>query len=346
MPEKLSQSQIDALLHKMSEGAEIKQEPVQKLKEYDFRAPRKFTKEQLKALDGLHETLARVLSSYFSSVLRIPCEIEIVPAEEQRFYEYSNSLPDNAMLGLMNLSSSPNECDETTIMVDLTASLGFQLIDRLLGGNGKGLPPDRSFTDIEIAILYHVMENVTRRFDDVWKNSFNIDFRLDQIETNPRLLQLFAPEDIVVIAMLEVKIGGNTNTITICLPADLLEQTVDRFSRRFNKVKKQQDPDQERMKKQLILENVCESELEMKAIFDEFTMPLHEILGLQPMDVIPLRKPVNSDVAVTIDDVMWFTAKLGETKRKKAIKLNNIVEQTEMVTNGQQSADSPQQHGA
>ena len=346
MPEKLSQSQIDALLHKMSEGAEIKQEPVQKLKEYDFRAPRKFTKEQLKALDGLHETLARVLSSYFSSVLRIPCEIEIVPAEEQRFYEYSNSLPDNAMLGLMNLSSSTNECDETTIMVDLTASLGFQLIDRLLGGNGKGLPPDRSFTDIEIAILHHVMENVTRRFDDVWKNSFNIDFRLDQIEANPRLLQLFAPEDIVVIAMLEVKIGGNTNTITICLPADLLEQTVDRFSRRFNKVKKQQDPDQERMKKQLILENVCESELEMKAIFDEFTMPLHEILGLQPMDVIPLRKPVNSDVAVTIDDVMWFTAKLGETKRKKAIKLNNIVEQTEMVTNGQQSADSPQQHGA
>ena len=100
------------------------------------------------------------------------------------------------------------------------------------------------------------------------------------------------------------------------------------------------------MKKQLVLENVCESELEMKAVFDEFTMPLHEILGLQPMDVIPLHKTVNSDISITIDDTVWFTAKLGETKRKKAIKLNNIVEQTEMVTNGQQSADVPRQHGA
>lgn len=346
MPEALSQKQIDDLLHKMSQGAEVKQEPVQKLKEYDFRAPRKFTKEQLKALDGLHETLSRVLSSYFSSILRVPCEIETAPAEEQRYYEYSNSLPDNAMLGLMGVKSSTNECDETTVMVDLTSSLSFQLIDRLLGGSGKGTPPDRSFTDIEIAILQNVMQNITRRFDDVWKNSFNIDFNLDQVETNPRLLQLFAPEDIVVIAMLEVKIGGNTNTITICLPAELLEQTVDRFSRKFTKVKKQQDPNQEKMKKRLILENVCESELEMKTIFDEFTMPLHEILSLQPMDVIPLHKSVNSDVVVTIDDTVWFTAKLGETKRKKAIKLNNIVEQTEMVTNGQQSADGPKQHGA
>lgn len=342
MPEKLSQSQIDALLHKMSEGAEIKQEPVQKLKEYDFRAPRKFTKEQLKALDGLHETLARILASYFSSVLRVPCEIEIAPAEEQRFYEYSNSLPDNAMLGLMNVSSTTNECDETTIMVDLTSQLSFQLVDRLLGGSGKGATPDRGFTDIEIAILHHVLENVTRRFDEVWKNSFNIDFRLDQVETNPRLLQLYAPEDIVVIAMLEVKMSGNTNTITICLPAELLEQTVDRFSRKFTKAKKQQRPDQEKLKKQMILENVCESELEMKAIFDEFSMPLRDILSLQPMDVIPLRKSVNSGVNVTIDNTVWFTAKLGETKRKKAIKLNTIVEQTEMVKNGQQSADSPQ----
>lgn len=346
MPEKLSQTQIDALLHRIAEGTEVQQDNAPKLKEYDFRAPRKFTKEQLKALDGLHETLARVLSSYFSSILRIPCEIETEPAEEQRFYEYSNSLPDNAMLGLMGLSSPTNECDETTILVDLTASLGFQLIERLLGGSGKGAVPDRSFTDIEIAILHNVLENITRRFDDVWKNSFNIDFNLDQVETNPRLLQLFAPEDIVVIAMLEVKIGGNTNTITICLPAELLEQTIDQFNRKFTKSKKQQDPNQERLKKQLILENVCESELEMKAIFDEFTLPLNTILSLQPMDVIPLQKSVNSDFAVTIDDTVWFTAKLGETKRRKAIKINNIVEQTEMVTNGQQSADGPRQHGA
>lgn len=338
MPEKLSQSQIDALLNKMAAGTEVQEKPAQKLKEYDFRAPRKFTKEQLKALDGLHETLGRVLASYFSSVLRVPCEIEPYAAEEQRFYEYSNSLPDSTMLGLLNVTSDTHECDEATVLVDLTSTMSFQMVDRLLGGSGKGPVPDRSFTDIEIAILRNVLEQITTRFDDVWKTSFNIDFSLASIETNPRLLQIYAPEDIVVITMMNIKIAGNSNTISVCLPAEFLEQTVEHFSRKFAKNKKQHNPEQEKMKKQMILENVCESELEMKAVFDEFAMPLQEILQLQPLDVIPLRKTVGSDISVMVDDTVWFTAKLGETKKCKAIKLNNIVEQTEMVTSGQQSA--------
>jgi len=325
---------------------DLSERPVQKLKEYDFRAPRKFTKEQLKALDGLQETLARVLASYFSSVLRIPCEIDAAAAEEQRFYEYGNSLPDNTMLGLLNVSSPTNECDDTTMMIDLTSALSFQLFDRLLGGPGNSPAPERGFTDVEIAILQDILQQMARRVDDVWKNTFNIDFKLDSIETNPRLLQLFAPEDIVVITMMNIRIAGTSNTFSMCLPAELLEQTVDRFSRKFAKTKKQQDPDQEKVKKQMILENVCESDLEMTVIFDQFSMPLHEILNLQPMDVIPLHKHVDSDIGVYIDNTEWFTAKLGETKKRKVIKLNHIVEQTEMMNNGQQSAGEPQQHGA
>ena len=54
MPEQLSQSQIDALLKKMASGGEDVQEEKQKIKEYDFKSPKKFTKEQLKAMDGLY----------------------------------------------------------------------------------------------------------------------------------------------------------------------------------------------------------------------------------------------------------------------------------------------------
>ena len=52
MPEQLSQAQIDALLKKMSSG-EVAVEEKQTIKEYDFKSPKKFTKEQLKAMDGL-----------------------------------------------------------------------------------------------------------------------------------------------------------------------------------------------------------------------------------------------------------------------------------------------------
>lgn len=51
MAEQLSQSQIDALLKRMSSGEVDVEEPAHKAREYDFRSPKKFTKEQLKALD-------------------------------------------------------------------------------------------------------------------------------------------------------------------------------------------------------------------------------------------------------------------------------------------------------
>lgn len=50
MAEQLSQSQIDALLKRMSSGEVDVEEPAHKAREYDFRSPKKFTKEQLKAL--------------------------------------------------------------------------------------------------------------------------------------------------------------------------------------------------------------------------------------------------------------------------------------------------------
>ena len=53
-------------------------------------------------------------------------------------------------------------------------------------------------------------------------------------------------------------------------------------------------------------------------------------MQLQPDDVIPLGKKVGSDVLVTVGKVPWFTAKLGQTKKKKAIRLNDI------VTNGEE----------
>ena len=58
MPEQLSQAQIDALLNRMNTGGEVvepaREEEPDKAKEYAFKSPKKFTKEQLKALDGLH----------------------------------------------------------------------------------------------------------------------------------------------------------------------------------------------------------------------------------------------------------------------------------------------------
>ena len=326
MPEQLSQSQIDALLKKMSSGEVDVQDDAQKVREYDFKSPKKFTKEQLKSLDSLHETFSRMLASYFSGLLRTVCDIEVVQIEEQRYYEYNNALPDVALIGLVDIKPENKRYDDATMIVDLATTIGYYIIDRVLGGPGTGYDLSRNYTEIEIAILSNVFEKIAQQLHDTWSSNLEINTKLNRLETNSRLLQVFAPEDIVVIVMMNIKFGEKLEgTMSICIPAEFLEKVIDTFSLRYARTAKKQEPAREEAKKRIILENVCESDMEIKAIFDEFKLELQDIIQLQPDDIIPLNKSIDSDVLITVDKAPWFTAKLGESKQKKAIKLQNIV---------------------
>ena len=343
MPEQLSQSQIDALLQKMSSGEVQVQEETIKVKEYDFKSPKKFTKEQFRSLDSLHETFSRLLSSYFSGLLRTVCEIEVLQIEEQRYYEYNNALPDLSLIGLIEMKPEDKRYDEARMVLNLPTDIGFYLIDRVLGGPGTGFSLNRNYTDIEIAILFNILTNITQRLQDTWNNNLPSSASLSSIETNPRLLQVFAPEDIVVVIMMSIKMGDSLDgSMNICIPSDFLEQVIDTFSLRFVHSNKRQDPEKEEAKKRIILESVCESDMEIQAVFDEFHLELRDIMQLQPDDVIPLNKPIDSDVLIKIGRVPWFTAKLGEIKQKKAIKLQNIVSNGDEGVQWEKSETSPQ----
>ncbi len=331
MPEQLSQSQIDALLKKMASGGEDVQEEKQKIKEYDFKSPKKFTKEQLKAMDGLYETFSRMLASFFSGLLRTVCEITVVQIEEQRYYEYNNALPDTALVGLVEMRPENKRYEGSTFILDMSTSVGFYLVDRVLGGPGSGFNLSRDYTDIEIAILTNIIDKITQRLQETWQNNLPISANLAEIQTNARLLQVFAPEDVVLIVILNVKLGQVEGNLNICMPAEFLESVMHTFSLRYARPAKHQDRDKEEQKESIILENVCESDMEIRVIFDQFQLELQEIMQLQPDDVIPLAKRVDSDVLVTVDKIPWFTAKLGQTKKKKAIRLNDILSGDEVV---------------
>ena len=100
----LSQAEIDALLNSLTSGAPAaKEDEGPKIRKYDFKSPKKFTKEQLRTLDGLYENFSRMLSSFLSGILRQFCEVTVLSIEEQRFFEYNNALPDSALIGKIDL---------------------------------------------------------------------------------------------------------------------------------------------------------------------------------------------------------------------------------------------------
>lgn len=323
MAEALSQNQIDELLNKMRSGniEDTAFDPKVKVKEYDFASPKKFTKDQLKSLNNLYENYSRILSSYFTSVLRNMCEVEIVQIEEQRYCEFNNALPDNTLVAMISFEPQSAQFDESTLIMEFSTGFGYMLIDRLMGGSGKIFAPDRTYTDIEMSLLEMVFEKVTKYMQEAWNNYFSLKTSLRSVETNGRLLQAYSQQDIVVIVTLEIKEANFVGTANICMPAENLEEIINSFSVKYAHSVKAQDPNREKMKKEIMLESLKQSELCIEAVLDHCKMNLGDIAALQVSDVIALNKKIDSDVGVNIEGIPWYTGRLGELDSKKAVKL-------------------------
>lgn len=332
MAEVLSQSQIDALLNSISSGEDVasSSEPGDNIKVYDFTSPKKFTKEQLRTVDSLHENLGRLLSSYLSGILRVYCDIEVLQVEEQRYYEYNNALPDTALIGLVELKPNNINRPDSTLMLDMSNNLSFFLIDRLLGGSGSGPPPQRDFTDIELAIMNDIYLKITEFLIESWKDHIDVEGELTSLETNPRLIQVYAPEDIVVIAVLSVRLRDMEGTLSVCIPAMGLESYLGVFTSKYARISHKMSNERlETMSKDLIKDTLDDSDLIVRVVFDETTIDVADALRLRPDDIIPLSKPLDGIVTVEVDSAPWFTAQLGSSRSKKAVKIIDAVDRAE-----------------
>ncbi|MCI8600834.1 MAG: flagellar motor switch protein FliM [Oscillospiraceae bacterium] len=322
MPETLSQSQIDELLNRMRSGNVTEpEEEKTKVKEYDFTSPKKFTKDQLKSLNNLYENFCRVASSYLTSILHNVCEINVVDIEEQRYYEFNNALPDNTLVGMVSFKPTQPQYEETTLMLELSTSFGFLAVDRLMGGSGSLYAPNRDYTEIELALLELVLKNIIKYLNDAWNNYFGVTTDLQSIETNGRLLQAFSPQDVVVIVTLELKGEGFSGNANICMAAENLEAIINSFSMKYAHSMRQQDPDREKAKRELIFDYLKQSDLEIAAVLDQCEMDLGDILRLQVNDVVALNRKISDDISVTVEGAPWYTARIGQTDTKKAVKL-------------------------
>jgi flagellar motor switch protein FliM len=134
-----------------------------------------------------------------------------------------------------------------------------------------------------------------------------------------------SPEDIVVIIVLNIKLKDLTGDLSICIPAANLEEIFGDFNIKYMRNAKRMRKENQDALRQLILQDLLDTNLEIKAVLDQSQLALQDVLSLQVSDIIPLYKNINSDVCVMVDEIPWYHAKLGEVRTKKAVKLNEEI---------------------
>ncbi len=326
MGEVLSQSEIDALLNQLSTG-ELDVEQMQgvdekQVKNYDFSRPTKFSKEHLRTLEIIFEHYSRLVSTNLPVYLRKNVQVAVASSETVTFSEFTNALSNPVILGIVNFAPLNG-----TIIIDLATNLGYAMLDRMLGGSGIPLEKNREFSEIELTIIEKILVMLSQLLREPWKNVIDISPVLSRLETNSQFAQVIAPNDMIAIVTLNMKIGDVEGYVNICLPFFTLEDVMDKLNTKywFSTMQENKDEDCEEFLESMIRK----VDVPIKAVLGKCNITVADFMNLQVGDCIRLDSKVDTDMDVYVGNIKKFTALPGANKDSYAVRITSVIREEE-----------------
>lgn len=298
----LSQDEIDALL---TSAADLEQAAVHELPiegesviAYNFRRPDRVNKEQIRSLHFLHDRFARNISTSLSAYLRTVTDVNVTSVEQFTYSEFLMSLPDPTAFYAISLTPI-----EGLAALELNPSVAFSMIDRMLGGSGKGMAPTRGLTEIEHNVIDGVVKLVLEHLTETWRNVVDVRFRVNGRDTRPQMLQVAAPNEVVVLIGFDIKIGDARGMLNFCLPATAIETVGDSFTHTWYRTHREPTMDD----RQQFWRTLGHLPVAVAATV-ETTLPARDVLDLAPGDVIAIGHRLTDPLQVRVCETVKFDA--------------------------------------
>lgn len=321
MGDVLSQSEIDNLLSALNSGdfdtTETEEVKERQVKDYNFARPSKFSKDHLRTLVFIFEHYARLLSTNMPVYLRKNVQVEVMHAEAATFQEFSNSLSNPVLLGVINFAPL-----EGNIILEMASGLGYTIVDRMLGGSGVPLEKAREFTEIELTIIERIMAISTNLLIEPWQNVQEIDPTLERIETNSQFAQFVSPNEMTAIVTMDIKIGDVDGLMNICIPYTVVEPVIDKINTKYwystAEVKDNE------VFREMLEENLNRAQIPVRAIMGRSAISVNDFIHLQVGDIIKVDTKIEDDLDIYVGNIKKFSALPGAFDDAYAVKIKTV----------------------
>lgn len=321
MGDVLSQNEIDNLLSALSNGefdpnnaGEVEEKQV---KDYDFARPSKFSKEHLRTLVFIFEHYARLLSTNLPVYLRKNVQVEVMHSEAATYQEFSNSLSNPVLLGVVNFSPL-----EGNVILELATGLGYAIVDRMLGGGGQPLDRSREFTEIELTIIERIMVVCTNLLVEPWQSVQQLEPVLERIETNSQFAQFVTPNEMTSIVTMSIKIGDVEGLMNVCIPFAVLEPVIDKVNTKYWYSTATET--EEGVYREFLEETLQKAKIPVRAIMGRSAISVNDFIHLQAGDIIKVNTKIEDELDVYVGNIKKFSAIPGAYEDSYAVKIKSI----------------------
>jgi flagellar motor switch protein FliM len=317
----LSQEEVESLLSTMeTDGeSEARRRKAARSRErvtpYDFRRPERVGKEQMHALQSMHEGFGRNFGAALSALLRTIIDVKVTGVDQLTYSEFVYSLENPTCFIL--LKASPLDGN---IILDINPSILFPVIDRMLGGGTEVGPlARRPLTEIELRLVGRITKLFLEELKRAWQNVLALDPSVERVESNPQLVQIVPPNEVVVLISFELALGDNRGMMNLCIPFNSLERISGKLTANSWMTYGAREVTGETI--DMIGARLDEAKAELVVTLAETTIRTEDLMGLRVGDIITTEKDIHEPLQVSVQGLSKFTARPGAHKGHKAIQV-------------------------
>jgi flagellar motor switch protein FliM len=287
---------------------------------YDFKRPERVSKEQMRAFQALHDGFSREFGASLSGMLRSIIEVKLISVDQLTYSEFVFSLENPTCFNLLFSKGLDGH-----IILDLNPSIIFPIIDRLMGG-GKSASNtllNRPLTDIELKLVSRITKLAIQSLNNTWSKICDLDLNVTQIESNPQLVQIVPPNEVIVLISFEITMSDVRGVMNLCIPYNTIEPLSGKLSSDTwsSYTQKTLDP----LQRVHLETNVAHAAVEMVIELASTKLTASEVYGLDVGDVIMTDHEVASGVKVIVEGRSMFLAQPGVFRGQKAIEIRSKV---------------------
>src|ERR1700676_755991 len=213
MEKVLDQQEIDDMVRAARSGTPTAGSIGPVVHVWDVRQAGQIGREQLRAINQLHELFARNLTTSIGGYLRISFDCSLVSAEHLTYREFLQRVPEKTYLASIELAPVG-----AVGVLQLDLAIIFPIIDVMLGGEGKSSESTRDITEIEEQVLEGVIRIMCRELQTSWQAislQFNFGARQQILQTQ----RLMPPDEKNLCLSFEIKMSETRGPLNLAVPA-------------------------------------------------------------------------------------------------------------------------------
>jgi flagellar motor switch protein FliM len=297
----ISEEEVSALLEKNTAGA---------ARPYDFTAQR-INRMQLPLLEVVSKSFAERAGASLSALLGRDASMQFTSLESAKSADLQAALPVPASLAVVRLKPLPGFA-----FVSVEPGLLLTLLDGFFGGSGRATAdPQAAIAPAAQRFLALLLRSFAADLTAAWAPVTPLELELVKQETNPRLAQLGAPNEALLVVKFTVEFGAHSGTIDWLLPEALLAPVREALAA---------DGGQTTLRKQaawapVLTTALQDAEVDTRAILAQAQISLRELVRLSPGDIIPIEPP--QQVTLFAGDVPLYRGRFGVSQGRNALKV-------------------------